>query len=302
MAQAKFRTLYTSTTGLNNFVDPTRLEFDFKTGVTELAQAINVNIDNSGRINCRRGRVQKLSSTAKYGFAYGEVCLFVSESILYHMKSDYSVTALRSDLTLGARMRYVGIANRVYYSNGTEKGYILKGKDYTWEKGNYTVPGDTRRIISDPPNGHLLGWFASRALVAVDNAIFASEPSFYGVFDLHNNFKLFPERIKLMHPTTQGLWIGTASQVLFYRGTKWGQLRREPKADYGVLEGSGAVCPGEKLNAPEKSVIFTTPQGICVGDEGGGFTNLTYNKLIFPTGRYASASIVGDRYLVLIEP
>ncbi len=302
MAQAKFRPILTATTGLNNTLDPTRLFFDFKTGVTELSQAINVDIDNSGRPSRRLGRVKKASNAARCGFAQGEVCLFVSGAILYRLWPDYSITAIRSDLTVGARMRYKQIANRVYYLNGFEKGYVLKGKDYAWEKGNYTASGDSRRILSDPPNGHLLSWFAGRALVALDNAVCASEPSFYGVFDIHNNTKLMPERITMMHPTTAGLWVGTTSQVLFYRGNKWRELRREPKANYGVLEGSNIVCPGEKLNLPEDAVMFTTPQGICVGGEDGSFTNETYNKLTFPTGRYASAAIVGDRYLVLIEP
>lgn len=301
MTKARFRQIFTATTGLNNTLDPVRLNFDFKTGVTELSQAVNVNIDNSGRASRRLGRTQKLSNASRCGFAHGEICLFVSGTTLYKMIPDYSIRAIRSDLTLGARMRYCPIADRIYYLNGTEKGYIFKGQNYAWEKGNYTVPADTRRIFSDPPNGHLLGWFAGRALIARENAIFASEPSFYGVFDLLNNFKLIPKRVTMLQPTPQGLWVGTTEQVLFYRGTQWGKLRREPKADYGVLEGSDTVCPGKKLNTSGRPVLFTTPQGICVGTEDGSFDNLTYDKITFPTGRYASASVVGNRYLVLIE-
>jgi hypothetical protein len=301
MAQAKFQPIITSTTGLNNTVEPVRLAFDYKTGETELAQAVNVNIDNSGMPSRRLGRTRQIAMSGRCGFSSGETCLFVSDNTLYQMHEDYSLATIRSDLTLGARMRYRKIANRVYYTNGFEKGYVYREVDRVWSKGDYSPPGDTRRTFSDPPNGHLVSWFGGRALIAKGNAIFASEPSFYGVFDLHNNFRLVPEHVTMLQPTSQGLWVGTSAQVLFYRGSQWEKLRREPKAEYGVLEGSDVECPPEKIEADGRSVLFTTPQGICAGGEDGSFANLTHNKLKFPSGRYASASIVGDRYLVLIE-
>lgn len=296
-----------ATTGLNNSLDPTRIAFDFKTGVTELSQAINVNIDNSGRPSRRRGRTQKSSDASRCGFVAGGVCLCVKTTNLCRMWPDYSTTVLRSGLTLGARMSYRLIGDRIYYTNEYEKGYIYKNKNYAWEKGNYELKHPTRRIFSDPPNGHIVSWFSGRALMAVDNAICASEPSFYGVFNLHNNTRMFPDRVTMIRPTTQGLWVGTESQIFFYRGNKWREIRREPKGDpqkasYGVLFGSDVICPGEKLNSNSDKIMFTTPKGICTGSEDGILAIETEKKLTFPSGRYASAAIVGDRYLVLIEP
>jgi hypothetical protein len=302
MAQAKFVPLLTTTTGLNNALDPVRIEYDLKTGVTELSQAINVDIDNSGRVNRRLGRTIKNVLPARCGFASGEVCLFVSGATLRIMRPDYATAVLRTDLTVGARMRYRLIAGRIYYTNGVQKGYVFKEQNYTWGKGDFISPGNPNTVFSNPPTGHIVSWFAGRALIARENAIFASEPSFYGVFDLHGGARLVPDHITMLQPTAQGLWVGTTTQVMFYRGTKWEELRREPKASYGVLEGSDAECPGEKLGAPDKAILFTTARGICVGSESGEFVNLTDKKLIFPAGRYASGTIAGDRYLVLIEP
>ncbi len=302
MAKAKFRHLITSTTGLNNVFDPVRLEFDFKTGVTELSQAVNVDIDSAGRPTRRKGRNLRVTVSGRCGFAHGETCLFVSGTTLYQMKADYSTTVIRADLTEGARMKYYPIAGRIYYVNGQEKGYVFKGADNAWEKGTYTQPADNPRVLSDPPRGHLVSWFAGRALIARDNAMFASEASFYGVFDLHRNFKLTPDKITMLRPTPQGLWVGTTTQILFYRGTKWSELRREPVAEYGVIEGSDITCAGEIVSAPGRPVVFTTPEGICVGGDDGTFVNITHNKITFPSGRYASAAVVDDRYLVLIEP
>jgi hypothetical protein len=302
MAQAKFIPLLTTATGLNNTLDPVRIAYDLKTGESELSQAVNVDIDNSGRINRRRGRTLRVATAGRDAFVSGETCLFVSGTMLYRLTPGYTTEVVRPGLTLGARMRYTPIADRIYYTNGYETGYVRQGLDYAWRKGDYTPPEGDRRTLSEPPVGHLIGWFAGRALVAKGSAVFASEPSFYGVFDLHGGVRLFPEQITMLRGTKEGLWVGTSGRVEFYRGTKWEELRREHKAGYGVLEGSDALCPGEKLKAPGQQVLFTTPKGICAGSEDGTFVNLTESKLTFPSGRFASAAVAGDRYLLLINP
>ena len=159
MAKAKFATVFSGTTGLNNALDPVRLAFDPKTGITELSQAINVNVDNSGRLSRRLGRTLKRAEASRNGFAHGEVCLFVAGTSLYQMYPDYSRVALRTTLTDGLRMRYAAVADRVYYTNGLEKGYVKDGADFIWSKGDYALSFDSNRLLSDPPNGHLLGWF-----------------------------------------------------------------------------------------------------------------------------------------------
>lgn len=301
MAQAKFINIMTTCEGLNNAVDPVRVKYSLRDGTTELTQAVNVDIDRTGRITRRLGRSLKNATAAAYGYAYGETCLFVGGQTLYKMRQNYSIAALRTDLTENARMRYYGIADRIYYTNEFEKGYVQKGQNFAWEKGNYTSPGNIRRTFSDPPKCHLLGWFSSRMLAAAHNVVYASEPSFYGVFDLFGNTRIFPNKVTMLQSTPQGLWVGTSNQVLFFSGQKWKELKRVVKADYGVLEGSDAWCSGEKRGG-QRAIIFTTPQGICAGGEDGSFTNLSYNKLTFPSGRYASAAVTGDRYIVLIEP
>ena len=302
MAQAKFIPILTSTTGLNNALDPVRLSVDLKTGETELSQAVNVDIDNSGRISRRRGRVQVSALPARDGFKYGESCLFVSDTSLMLMRPDKSISTIATGLTSNGRMRYVRIGDRVYFNNGHEKGFVRNGIVSPWEKGTYTVPGDTHRTFSDPPNGDAVGFFGGRALVARGNVIFASEPSFFGVFDLHTNHRLVSDQVTMLQGTPSGLWVGTLSQVLFFRGTTWEQLHREEKYSFGVIQGSDVICEGERLGIQGRQILFTTSKGICAGSEDGVFNNITYNKLIFPSGRFASAAVVGDRYLLFIEP
>jgi len=301
MAKPKFTRILSTTSGLNNAVDPAMLSFDFRTGETELAQAVDVDIDSSGRPSRRLGRTPINSDNAKYGFSYGDVCLYVSGSTLYQLTPGGSKIAIRSDLTTDRQMVYAPVAGRIYYMNGLERGFVFEGKNYTWSKGDYEAPGDDRRTLSDPPSGNLLGWFAARMLVAKENVIFASEPSLYGVFDLHGGVRLLPNKITMMHSTSQGLWVGTTHQILFLRGQQWDQSRREIKASFGVIEGTDAKIPGDFSELTD-AAIFTTNQGICIGTDSGELKVVTKNKLIIPSGNRGSAAVLGNRYIVMIHP
>jgi len=48
-------TVFSGATGINNIVDPVRLKFDPDTGIGELAEAVNVVIDQTGRISRKHG-------------------------------------------------------------------------------------------------------------------------------------------------------------------------------------------------------------------------------------------------------
>jgi hypothetical protein len=306
MAQAKYVPIFTGTTGLDNTVDPVRLKLDLKTGITQLARAVNVDVDKSGRVNRRLGYQQKSATACTQSFADGEKCYVVAGATLRQLNPDYSFTTLRSDLTPGLRMSFWPIAGRVYYTNGSERGYIAKSQDNVWTAGTYAGI-KTNRTFSDPPKGHLVSWFGGRALVAVENVVFASEPSQYGRFDLAKTFRAEADRITMLSPTSAGLLVGTKSKTVLWKGDEFLKLQREVLSNAGVVEGSLAFCePGDLPKDTFAGVhegrvnLFVTPNGICALDDRGNFVKLT--DLDFPTSQYATAAVHGGRYLVLIQP
>lgn len=115
--------------GLRNTTAPERL------GPADLQVAENVDIDDSKRITRRKGRTLRLSGSTHSLWSDGMICLAVQGDTLYRINADgagYSKTALRTGLTLGARMSYWSVAGVVYYANGFQKGVVQAGANRSW--------------------------------------------------------------------------------------------------------------------------------------------------------------------------
>lgn len=303
MAQAKFIRLLTRATGLCNTKAPVRLTYDLKTGESQLAQAVNVNIERDGRITRVTGFTEKRAESSSQAWSDGETCLFVSGTVLYQLHPDYSRTAIRAGLTLGAPMSFAAVADRVYYSNGHELGFVRAGADNTWAAVTMARP-TTNVTFSDPPAGHLVAQAFGRMLVAVGKTIFSSEPAFYGNFNLAL-YRQEAARITMLRYFPGVLLVGTETDTIVYRGTKWGALVRDVViASGGVLEGSDALTQSEATGADQskRQVVFTTTKGICLGSDDGSVVNLTDENLVLPAARRAGAAVIDHRYVVHIAP
>ena len=69
--------------GINNKVDPTDLQFDPKTGLVELAYAVNIDIERPFRVVSRRGYTKRISlANGAHSFFYagGQFGVFASGS------------------------------------------------------------------------------------------------------------------------------------------------------------------------------------------------------------------------------
>ena len=69
---------YRRTSGLNNATEPSRLSCDPETGTIELAAAVNVNIDSTGRFSRRQGYEQLIGLAGAHSlWAREDQCFFV---------------------------------------------------------------------------------------------------------------------------------------------------------------------------------------------------------------------------------
>ena len=152
---AQMVTLYASTRGLNNAVDPSRLRCNFETGEVDLAEAVNVVVTPQGRISRRLGLSKKSSVAVSQAYSYEGDCLFLSGGTLYRLHPDYSRTALRANLS--GRIVFTGHGGRIYWQCGTDRGVVtVHGENASWTCPAYVGP-ETNRHFTDPPLGHLLG-------------------------------------------------------------------------------------------------------------------------------------------------
>ncbi len=118
MEIAKFR-------GLRNRTSPERM----KPG--DLLTATDIDIDDTGAALSRRGYVIKNVASCHSLFATNTVTLVVSGGFLNIVEDDYSFTPLQP-LVSNAPVSYDSIADVIYYSNGTDKGRVIRRAWSCW--------------------------------------------------------------------------------------------------------------------------------------------------------------------------
>lgn len=297
-------TIFSGTTGLNNVIDPKRLFFDPETGMQELAAAYNVDIDDTGRVSRRKGVTQGLAvathSLFSWGGSYG---LCVMGNALEILDADLTYTPIRN-VTRGARMSYDEAAGVVYYCNGHEKGLVRDRLSYDWEDQDYVGPA-TYKVFTDPPIGHLVHIWNGRALVAVDDCIWYSEPFAYGRFRLAANYIRFSGRMRLIKGVQGGVWAGDDKAIYFLPGNDMASLGFAKKADYPAIEGTDKMIEGSKIGNGElqdRCVVFASTKGICIGGPEGYFKNVTERKLTYPAAILGTGYNLGSRYVCTLQP
>ena len=273
--------LFRGTTGLNTRTDPARLRYDPKTGVQDLAVAVNVDIDDTGRISRRKGYTQKASASSHSLFATDDVCLFVTETSLCQLHADYSSSVLAT-VTAGARMSYTAVNKQIFYCNGIDKGIFEDDAVSAWTLPSTYVGPDTTREFSGPPNGSIVEHFNGRIYVVQANFAFYSEPIDYSRFDLVRGYVPLEKDILMFRAVADGIWVGTTEGVEFLAGSEPKEFQRMPVANYPPIRYSdvpfyGRVVPTADgtpiidVSVEDSSVMWLSQQGVCCGGPGGHF-------------------------------
>lgn len=110
--------VYTGFTGLRNNVSAERME------VTDLTAAVNVDLDDSGRLTRRGGYASVLAGTKMHSLwsdEHEEVCLYVANGELRRLNAGYTSVLLRAGVT-DMPMSYVRVNDLVYFMNLTTSG------------------------------------------------------------------------------------------------------------------------------------------------------------------------------------
>jgi hypothetical protein len=111
-------------------------------GPADLTVGQNVDIDSSGGIARRSGYTQ-IASGAKHSLwsdDAGEIAFYVSDTVLYKLNSDLSVSAVKTGLTPDLKMVYHKVLDRVYFSNGQQSGVIENNVARSWGLSIPTLP------------------------------------------------------------------------------------------------------------------------------------------------------------------
>jgi hypothetical protein len=279
--------IFRGTTGLYDTMAPDEIPFDAESGITALAEAVNVTVSDSGRrIETRKGYVSLASGNCHSLFCYTGDCLMVKEDSLFRL--DKASPGTLSTVATGfAGVDHVGFAqvgNDIYYTSASKYGIVTGGGgSKLWTSLPYIGP-DTNKDFSGPFPARHIAFHASRIFLSIDNRITFSEPFAYSWFDLHGSTLQLDSTVVMMRPVDGGMFISTLSATYFLKG-------REPKdfelilvASYPALEWSGCAQTISGFNLgfqePGEYAAWNSTMGLCVGSPSGAFYNLTKDTVL----------------------
>ena len=288
--------------GLNNKNDPSALIADPEEGVCELAVAYNVDIDRSGkRITRKKGNTRVYTGKWHSLYPFSNNCLAVADGNLVALHKDKSYTVIQ-DIDSIARVSYVTIGDRAYFSNGIDKGYVIETERFPWEFTEYVGPPTDKHLVG-PPTGHLIEIHSGFMFIAIDNFIFYSMPYNYHSYCLQD-YLAFPSRINMLRAVKDGLYISDNTTTYYLNGYEPREFFQVVVADYPVISGTDVVIDGRKIGKGEildRVIMWTGKEGICIGGPEGLFLNFTERKLIIPDSRSGAGVCIDDKYVCTLK-
>jgi len=299
------RTILKGATGLNNKVSAERLSYDQRTGITELAAAVNVDIDDSYAISRRLGITQLSDKVYHSLFCDGGDCFIVEDrtddAAIMKVATDYSLTGVRSSLTKGARISFWQVGDKTFYSSLYQNGVIESGVSSPWPTQDHVGVDTTRNFSAAPPGKHI-AVFLGRMWIVVGSVIWVSEPYAFGKFDVSRRFFQFGDNVVMIKPVENGVWVSTSREIGFIgRAETFEAMSYVKKASFPAHEYSANIAlidlSSTNLQIPGLSAIWSSDQGICIGTENGQLVIPTERDLIYSTGS-SGATVVKDKVLI----
>jgi hypothetical protein len=257
--------------GINN-VDPATRLFPViidHTYVYPLQSALNITIDDTYGILSRPGYDNVLSGADVHSlWADGEYCFFVDGTILYRMDTAYTKTSIRTGLQLAARMSYVRVNDRIYYTNGFQCGYVT---------GNTSVnfPDPAREFKVSLPAGQLIDYYRGLLLMAKGNKLYISDP-LCDYYDIRKGYRIFKSNITMVRPVDDGIYVSDG-KVYFLKGNSNDEFIRDEVYPAGAVSFTSVKINGKYISDDISGnvAMWTGENGICFGDNSGKVVNLT---------------------------
>lgn len=290
-------TLISSALGINNVQEPFRLKAFGDEGTAQTL-ATNVNIDTTGGVSRREGYELVLPLTAPHSlFAAPSALLLVDGSNMYLFNGE-SLVVVASGFTENLRMFYVRVGDRIYYSNGSESGF-LDGSlvSHVWEYIEQERP-ESSRVYTAPPPGRFLTLFNGRIYLARNNFLFFTEHLAYHSFCAAANFLAFSSAITDIISVDNGIYISTENELYFLSGVTIRDFEMKRVSLVPLISGTACQLDPSVLGDaaprffPGPAYIACTPFGVILLGHSGYIENITLGTYAVE-GEVGAACILG---------
>lgn len=299
-------TLYNGTIGLNTELDPKSLSHGSKNspGIIELAQAVNISIDDRGLATLRQGDSLIMSGSFHSLFCDGGDCFVIQEGessdTLNKVNADLSLSVVRAGLSKGLRCELAQTNTDTFYGNGVQCGFIRAGVNYEWPVNPYRGPdADIDFATSIPVPTHIAFAQGGKCIISSGQSAFINhEPFKYGLFAAALGFIGFESDVSMVCPVQSGFFVSDQRQTWFFRKIDggWYRYKQELVDVAPVIEWSLAaekvLLRDIDIDLPGFGRVWASQEGICLGTDDGTVINLTKEKVKYPAGYARGACLV----------
>jgi hypothetical protein len=265
--------------GINEIDSPVALGYEIrdtpegKKAVYPLQVAKNVWIDNTMHLQSRTdGMTLRLAGDVYNAWSDGTTFLYMISGTLYSMSKGFAGTALVSGLLPYAPMSYVAFNDRIYYSNGTNIGYVKNGI-------GYTLSTPTIKFKAVLPAGKFLAHYRTRLYSAKGKVLYISDP-LSDSYDTRSGYRQFDSNITMVRPVENGIFVADET-TWFLKGLAPEEFTREFIEDNSVIPYTDVNVDAVDIGEGDKTglwAVWTSTEGICIGDADGNMKNVTKER------------------------
>jgi len=282
--------------GINNVDDPTTLSPTFITsagkteGVVNLSEASNVFIDNQGKIRRREGyvRLGSGSYTSLWSNMSQTLCYGCKGRVLYKIifdGSNFSEVSLLSGLDINNKVVFAESSDRIFFTDGIHIGQIRLDVATIFDIDNINFKEEI-------PAGYCIEYYRNRIYVAMDEAIYFSDPLTFHTMDIRFNIIPFTNKITLMKAVSDGMYISSGS-TYFMQFTDINTSNLIWLNDDTAIPDSGICIAASNILKGEhngKSVMWLGKKGYYIGMESGKIVHISNNKYALPISNPSGSS------------
>ena len=301
MALVKY---FTGTTGFNNVDDPTSVQYDPETGVSDLIEGVNVNISPPGCIS-RTDGYELLHSGNFHSLFCDKGDAFVgSGTNIYSINKDWSLTFVRTGMS-GRRISFFQLKDDTFYTDGINQGIIRNKQALPWYVNDISLQRGPN-VLMPFPVCRKLSFFHGRVYGLLDDMVVWSELYLPGLWAPTTNHARFASRVLMIKPVAAKVYAHLRAGIFASdEQATWLMMGEDPHnfelikvADYPAYEWSDATdyVEGTEIGCQDAGpmALWNSPEGVCAGSASGTFYNLTKKKIVYPQdGRFGACGLRG---------
>lgn len=296
--------IFNGVSGINTRTDPALISYNPRTGIQEMSELVNMYVDNSLHAHRRRGYTEIVDGNFHSLFcgpgqkdAYA-VLDSGGAAAIYRIAPNNAGQLVTAGLTGGRRVWWTWYDGKAYWSNGLQNGYIIGGTAYSWTLSSpHASEYDGSREYYAPPTGTIMTTFSGRIYMAQGDTVWESEWGSPNRWRKSVGFMRFEGQITMLESVMAGMYVSDNVRTYFVSPADTsGAMRLDTVAEYPAVLGTSAVTEGGRVMGGQAMrgpvAVWTSTQGICVGDQKGQLINLTDSKFTYPVSDEGSAMVM----------